>query len=185
VRIPPQEPGREGVDLHQIADLGVGAGGGKGMVLVHVEGVLGRGAVDVAAGDHHELLHAVVDAVVEELLGAAHVHVVTQARVGPEVPDEAHVHDGGGKLGAHHVFELALAEIHPVHLHTPGMALPGHPIRPADLVVLQEPPRQEPALPSGDTRDEDLFHRFSKGLRLQGNPSARLHLLRGRPSRGI
>jgi hypothetical protein len=115
-------------------------------VLVHVVGILGEGAVDVAARQHHEALDTVVDTMVEQLLGAAHVDVVAGLLVGAEVPDETHVDDVGRQLRADHVFELLAGEVDDVDVDPLGVSLPVHPVDAADFVMLHQAPGEQPAL---------------------------------------
>ncbi len=97
-------------------------------------------------------------AVVEELLGAAHVDVVAHLLGDAEVAHHAHVHDGGRLLGAEDVLELPLAQVHLVDGDVLGPPLPGHAVDAADLVGVQKAAGQQSSLAPRDSRDQDLFH---------------------------
>jgi hypothetical protein len=117
--------------------------------------------------------------VIEQLLGAPYVHVVAPALLAPEVANEAHVDHGVRRLGPDHVLELLLAQVDPVDVDALWVSLPGNPVDPADLVIFEQAPGQQPALAACDAGDENLFHRFPKGLRDQGNSAAAWTLPRG------
>src|SRR4030095_1467241 len=105
----------------------------------------------------------------EQLLGAAHVDVVAHLLGNPEMADLAHVHDGGGLLGAEDVLELALAQIDLVDRDVLGPAFPGDLVDAAHLEAVEEAPREEASLPARDARDEDFFHCISAGLQVDPN----------------
>ena len=112
-------------------------------------------------------------AVVEQLLGAAHVHVVAHLLGDAEVADEAEVDDGVGPLGAEDVLELALAQVDLVDGDVLRPPLPGHAVDAADLEAVEKAPGEEPSLAARDAGDEDFFHCISAGLRPHPNRSAR------------
>ena len=70
---------------------------------------------------------------------------------------------------------------------SPRVSLPVHAIDAADLEVLQQAPREQAALTSRDSGDEDLFHRDSEDLRdqLNGCAGTAIRLHRNPSGRGI
>ena len=59
----------------------------------------------------------------------------------------------------------------------PRVPFPGDPVGAADLVVLEQPPGQQPALAPRDAGDENLFH-------LSRPPGARRRTAGGADTRG-
>jgi len=140
---------------------------GKRGVLVQEMGVLGKGAVHVTAREHHQAFHAVADAVIEQLLGARHVDVVSLALIGAKVLDETHVNHADGPFSADHVFESLLSQVDHVGANSPRVPLPSGPIDTTNLEALLEAAGQEPPLTSCDARDQNFFHLYSEDLRLR------------------